>query len=141
MANLERIKDFINKKLTLVDGGGEVRLNTAWQHRSVYMAFVYAVEGYGLHEAAVYVHQDPKYASKDTALYDANEILIDYWWENYRDYYDELVEEYGAERVETFDLFTENFDGKVFVLTPEEAAEIVRATDVGKFVDIYGDYD
>jgi hypothetical protein len=102
----------------------------------VHIAVVYAVDGYGPHEAAIFVDQNRYHASGDTALQGAYEILEQYWWENYSGHYDELVKDYGEQEVQDYGMFTEHFEGIIWELSAQEAADAIRGTDADLFIEI-----
>lgn len=128
------LREFIDKAVFLVDGEGTVRLD---DEDVVEIAIIFEVSGYGPHMAAIFVDQNRYHASPDTALQGAYEILEQYKWDNYSDEYEDLVEDFGEQEVQDYGMFTENFDGCVWTLSPEEAAATIEGTKAAKFIDIY----
>lgn len=127
------LREFLERGVFLRDGEGNIDLNDS---DPVHIAVVMSVKGYGPHEAAIFVDQNRYHASADSALEGAYEILEQYWWDHYKDHYDELVKDYGQEEVDDYGMFTETFNAVIWELTPEEAAAAIEGTDAAKFIDV-----
>lgn len=128
------LRRFTEKAVILREGEGTIQLD---DEDEVHVAIVFEMSGYGPHEAAIFVDQNRYHASPDTALQGADEILEQYKWEHHFDEYENLVKDFGEQMVQDFGMFTENFDGCVWALSPEEAAAAIEGTDAAKFIDIY----
>ncbi len=129
----DHLHDFIDRSVILRDGEGLIRLD---DQDPVHIAIMMSVEGFGPHEAAIFVDQNRYHASPDTALQGAYEILEQYWMDNYQNLYDELVQDHGKQTVDDFGMFTETFDAALWTLSAEDAIAALKGTRAEHFIDI-----
>lgn len=88
----------------------------------VYVGVALEVDSYGPHIATVCVDQNQFRMSADPPLQEAVELLEADMREHQDEYLKDLVEEHGEEDGEV--MFTENIQGRTFVLDPVDAAAI-----------------
>jgi len=103
-----------------VGGEGTVDLGS---EDPVHAAIVFNVQGYGPHQAAIYVDQNRYHASGDSCLQEAYDILQTWEMDYHKDdnYLKELQDEWGDQWME---ILTETFDGRTFEMSAEEFARV-----------------
>lgn len=125
------VREFIERALIVVDGEGDF---SAADETPVHVGVAFDVDGYGPHAGVVFVDQNFYHASKDTALQGAVEVLEERMRE---DYLKELEEEEARGDIDdAWAAFTENIDGRAWVLSPADAVTALRGTDAEKHISI-----
>jgi len=131
--HLSDFKSYLNGTV-IVAGEGDITLYDNSLADPVNIAIVHDGSGY-TPAAAICVSQ---WDSEESCLQAAYEILEMFHYEHYSDHYDELVKEYGQEKVDDYGMFTETFDGKAWTgLNAKGVAEAVEADKyASKYIDI-----
>jgi hypothetical protein len=109
---------------------GSVDLN---DESPVYVGIIVDVSGYGPHVGAMYLDQNRFHGSADGALQEADQILEEWMLEHYAEDFAKLEREHGDDAM---DIFTENFDGWAFKLSPREFVDALEGTPAEQLVDV-----
>lgn len=127
------LKGLLENGVILRDGEGWIKLT---DEDPVHIAIVADVQGYGPHEAAIFVDQNRYHASPDLALQGAYDILEQYMMNHNADHVKELMDEWGDE---WDSILTETFDGWTWKMSADDAVAVILGTDAEGFVQI--DFD
>jgi len=120
----KELRDMING-VVLRDGGGDIIVGDEYYSKA-YIAIIHDSGGFNP-SAGICAAQDP-----DTAIQEAFGYLEDWYLEDI-EYVKEVQEEWGDQWSE---ILTEGFDGLVFELDPEEAAQVIESSDAKKYIEI-----
>jgi hypothetical protein len=131
--NLTEFRRYL-EGVVVVDGDGSITLYDTAPGAPVYAAIVH--DGSGFNPGAAVVVSQEDWVGEEGCLQQALEILEMWNYEHHRDYYNELVEEYGEEAAAG--VFTETFDGKAWSgLNAKGVADAIKADKFApRYIDI-----